>query len=181
MPGNSLESIIYEHVIYGASTILTGQSSIRSAAIQAEDLEEAIKQAKPLFDAEDAEEASKPAKETDTIDEAAGSYDYNVQDAHSDLLQILDVYNATVIDGRYIEELIHDPKAVAKKLGVQLSKTAAVALKEAGSGVAKNYALRFKLSKGKKIVAVAIAVVIAIRAEEKPYKIVVDSSGLVKV
>ncbi len=168
MPRNILEGIIYQHVIYGAGTILTGRSNISAALIQPDELEAAIAHAKPLFDAEDARESS-------------DSRGYDVERAQSDLRQVLDVYNATVIDGRFIDDLVTDPKSVAAKLGVQLSDSAAAALQEAGAAVAKRFAARFALSDGKKIVAVVIAAVIVIRAEEKPYKIVVDSSGLVKV
>ena len=182
MPRNTLEGIVYQHVIYGAGTILSGQSNIKSALIQPEDLEVAIAQAKPLFDAEDAREALQPNEsgKTSVLNESSENDEYDVKQAHSDLQQILDVYNATVIDGRYIDELATNPKSVAAKLGVDLSDSAASALKEAGVTVANHFARRFALSGGKKIVAIVIVVGIAIRAEEKPYRIVVDSSGLVK-
>ena len=173
MPRNTLEGIIYQHVIYGAGTILTGRSSIRHARIQPDELEAAIAHAKPLFEAEDAREAKEPS-------EAAYSPEYDLERGQSDLQQILDIYNATVIDGRYIDDLATNPKSVAAKLGLNLSDTAASALQEAGAAVGRQFADSFALSPGKKIVAIAIVAVIAIRAEEKPYRIVVDSSGLVK-
>jgi len=176
MPRNTLEEITYQHVIYGAGTILTGRTSIKAALIQPDELEAAIAYAKPLFEAEDAREANTPPE----LSESSEADEYSSERGHSDLQQILDVYNATVIDGRFIDDLATEPKLVAAKLGIELSDSAASALKDASAAVAQRFARRFSISSGKKIVAIAIVAVIAIRAEEKPYRIVVDSSGQIK-
>jgi hypothetical protein len=167
MAKNPLESIIYQHVIYGARTILTGRSNIKAALILPDELEAAIAHARPLFDAE-----------TQKGNDSSG---YDLKSAETDLRQILDVYNAAVIDGRFIDDIATDPKSVAAKLGLKLSDSAAAAMEEARAAVAERFLGSFALSDGKKIVAVAIVVVIVIRAEEKPYEIVVDSSGVIKV
>jgi hypothetical protein len=169
MARNLLENITYQHVIYGARTILSGRSNIRAALIQPEEFEAAIAHAKPLADAEI--ERSRGSSE---------SSEYDLKRGESDLYQILDVYNATVIDGRFIDDLATDPKSVAAKLGIQLSDSAAAAMEEARVAVAGRFGYSVAL-RPSKIVAIAIVVVIAIRADEKPYEIVVDSSGLIKV
>jgi hypothetical protein len=47
--------------------------------------------------------------------------------------------------------------------------------------VVRRFGDRFAIADGKKIVAVAIVVVIAIRAESKSYEVVIDSSGLIEI
>lgn len=183
MAKNTLQGIIYQHVVYGAGTILTGRSDIRAALVQPEELEAAILHAKPLFDAHyhKASDSFAPDHKASDSVESSDTRNYDLASAHSDLQQILDVYNATVIDGRFIDDLATDPKSVAEKLDVGLSESAVAALLQAGATVAGRFAGSFALAINPRIVAIAITVVIAIRAEEKPYKVVVDSSGLIKV
>ena len=116
MPRSPLEGIIYQHVVYGAGTILTGRSNIRDASIQPDELEAAIAHAKPLFDAHDRDAHDRDARNRDAQDqESSERSEYDLERGRSDLRQILDVYNATVIDGRYIDELATDPKICASR------------------------------------------------------------------
>lgn len=167
MSNNNLynNNIIYQHAVYGTGTTLTGQSNIRAALIQPDELQAAVVHAKPLFQAHDHE-----------------SYESDLQQGEYDLQQILQLYNATVIDGRFIDDLATDPKSVAAKLGVELSDPAASEIKRARAAVANRFGDNFNYAlRPSKIVAIAIVVVIAIRAESKPYDVVIDSSGLIKV
>jgi hypothetical protein len=163
MPRNTLESIIYEHALYGTGAMFSRYPDSREAPIQAHELRAAVEHARPLLQSEVSE-----------------------YESQAPLQQIVRLYNATVIDGRFIDDLHRDPRGVAQRLGVELSDSAAAELREAGTTVANHFGSRFdftdaELANGKKIVAVAIVAVIAIRAEARPYSIVIDSSGMIKV
>jgi hypothetical protein len=165
MAENPLESIIYQHVVYGTGTILTGYPDLRAAPIQPAELQAAVAHAKPLLQGHEYESS---------------------QSSDDDLQQIRRLYNATVIDGRFLDDLAIDPKSVAAKLGVELSDSAEAEIKGARKAVAGRFGPRFgfegfEVANGKKIVAIAVVVVIAIRAQKTPYDVVIDSSGVIKV
>lgn len=168
MAKNSLDAIIYQHVVYGAGTILTGQTDIRSALIQPEELEAAIAHAVPLLKARGADQKEGKANK---------SSQYGLPQATSDLQQILSLYNATVTDGQFIDDLVTDPKAVAERLGLDLSDSAAAAMEQTQSTVVQN----FNTFGWPKIVIVAIMVGIALAAETDGSELVIDSSGVIKV
>jgi hypothetical protein len=93
-----------------------------------------------------------------------------------DAQKILDLYNATVTDGRYIDDLVADPIGVARKLNVRISKQAAEALKQAGS----IEAFRPEVQGWSQILIVAIVIVIVFGPHVEGTQ-VVDSSGIVKI
>jgi hypothetical protein len=165
---NSLDAIVYRHVVYGAGTILTGQTDIRSALIQPEELEAAIVQAMPLLKTRGADQKG---------GKASKSSQYGLPQATSDLQQILSLYNATVTDGQFIDDLVTDPKAVADRLGLDLSDSAAAAMEQAQSTVVQNFNT-FGLPK---LVIVAVMIGIALAAETGASELVIDSSGVIKV
>ena len=177
MARNTLEKITYQHVVYGAGTILSGKPNIRSALLAPEDFEAAILHAKQLLE----------TLEPDGGASTGSSDGYDSSNAYADLRQVLDLYNATVIDGRFIDDLATAPKSVAARLGLEISDAAAAAIEEGRKAVVQRFGTTFSVSSelsvssGKKIVAVAIAAIIVIRADEKPYEIIVDSSGVIKV
>lgn len=177
MPQNPLERITFQHVIYGAGTILAGRTDIRAALVQPDELEAALAHAKPLLEGPEHHHGNHHHGGPESNE----PHDYGSSEAASDLRQVLSLYNATVVDGRYIDALATDPKAVAAKLDLELSDTAALAIEEARKAVVQRFGDTFAVSGGKKIVAIVIVGVIAIRAESKPYEVVVDSSGLIKV
>jgi hypothetical protein len=187
MARNNLESIRFEHVVYGTSKILNPKATSRDAPIQVEEIERAIESARRLIQNDTDEEASTTkSKKKGKISQSAGGYetgDQTKEEGSYDLAQVLNLYNAAVVDGRFIDDLIRDPMDVAKMLDVEISESAAQELVNAGQTVANHFGPRadFALGSGKKIVAVAVVVVIAIRAETKPYDVVIDSSGIVKV
>lgn len=175
MAKNPLEKITYQHILYGAATILSGQIDVEDALLQPEDLERALLRAKPLLEAPDDDLAFV------TAEGSLRPGEYSAQQVSSDLRQVLDLYNATVIDGRYIDELATNPRSVAARLDMPLSDAAAAAIEHARKLVVQRFGTSFEVADGKKIVAVAIVVVIVIRAEAKPYDVVIDSSGVIKV
>lgn len=153
------ENIIYQHVISGAGTILTGQQDISVAPMQLRELQAAVVHAKQLFQAEG----------------------YKAEDyKEDDLQQIVQLYNATVTDGRFIDELATDPKSVAARLGVELSDSAAEEFTRARTAVVNHFG-GVSPFLPKRIIAIAIVVVIAIAAKPESYDVVIDSSGVVKL
>jgi len=170
----TLENIIYQHVVYGTGTIYNPHTDSREALIQPHELQEAIEQVKPLLQSS--------GRKTPESSDPALQYDQQKRD--SVLQEILRLYNATVIDGRFIDDLPRDPKSVAARLSIQISDAAEAELKEAGQTLASQFGTRFDFALsggGKKIVAVVVAAIIVIREEPNPYTVVVDSSGVIKV
>jgi hypothetical protein len=104
----------------------------------------------------------------------------NLNDA--DAQQLLELYNKTVTDGRYLRDLIGDPAGVAAKLNVSLSASAAEAMKRIGT----MRALQTALEEGGKItpylfVAVVVIAIVVVIAFGPGGSVVVDSSGIVKI
>lgn len=189
MAKNNLQSIKFEHVLYGASKTLNPDSTSEEAPIQVEEIERAVKAATRLIQTHEGHDTGKHETATKKKAASKSKEKYDEDDHHAAqegsyaLAQVVSLYNATVTDGRYIDDLIKDPAWVAHELGMELSEEAAFELVSAGQAVNAHFGPRadFALGTGKKIVAAAVVVFIAIRAETKPYDVVIDSSGLVKV
>ena len=95
--------------------------------------------------------------------------------------ELLELYNATVSDGRYIGELTTDPAGVAKKLKVKVSDNAVAAIKKAGSIKALQTSDQVSAAVSPIVAVVVVAVVIVIVfGPKEPKRKVVDSSGIVK-
>jgi len=100
----------------------------------------------------------------------------------ADAQQVLDLYNKTVTDGRYLGDLMTDPAGVAAKLGVPLSATAEAAIKRVGSIQALHTAAEETRLAPLIVVIVVIAIVIVIVfGPPRDQAVVVDSSGIVKI
>jgi len=151
------ESIIYQHAITGVGRIFTGPQDSRTALIQPHELQAAVLHAEPLFQAAD-HKASE-----------------------ADLEQVVQLYNTTVADGRFIDELLTDPKSVAAKLGIEFSDSAAEEFKKGVAAIAHRFGSVSPFLP-KKIIAIAIAAGIVLAAEpSESYDLVFDSSGLLKL
>lgn len=152
------ENIIYQHVVLGPGTILTGPQDIQSVPVQPGELQTAITNAKQLLQAK--------------------KYDLSEDDRQ----QIVQLYNATVVDGRFIDELATNPKLVATRLGIELSDSAAAQLTQAGTDVAHHFGT-ISPYLPKRIIAIVVVVVLIVAGARvpEPRDVVIDSSGRVKL
>lgn len=115
------------------------------------------------------------------LQQQAASANLNLSPA--DAQQALDLYNATVTDGRYLKDLMTDPAGVANKLSLPLSATAAQQIKTVGSMQAFQPG-GTALSAQSPVEVVCVAIIVLILARPvgvAPTQVVVDSSGVVKV
>jgi hypothetical protein len=100
----------------------------------------------------------------------------------ADVQQVLDLYNMTVTDGRYLRDLMTDPAGVAEKLRVPLSAAAEAAIKQVGNTRAIQTMDREQAAPVVvAVVVVAVVVVIVFGPKEPRRRTVVDSSGIVKM
>jgi hypothetical protein len=90
----------------------------------------------------------------------------------------LELYNAVIADGRYLDELIEDPQLAADRLGQRVSSEAADLLRRAMS-LEPGLGLVRELSRGRLAITVFIAIVI-LAADQPAEEVVIDDSGLVK-
>jgi hypothetical protein len=155
-------SIVYRHLI-PESEAAERRPGVPYPAIQPQDLEDAYEIAKDKVDSIDLEVSGE------------------------DQEQMVELYNATVTDGRYIKDFATNPKSVAENLGLPISDSAAAAIVQVGDavGVTAN-----PDHPALAIVAIAIIVVFIIvqlpsdRREgrgDEAEKVVIDSSGLLKL
>jgi hypothetical protein len=107
----------------------------------------------------------------------------NVQVSEDDARQMVDLYNATVADGRYLKELTTDPAKVARELARPLSAAGEAGLKQLGELRAVSLARDDAVIPLVGAVAVVGIVVIGITLIVDPHvrePVVVDSSGTLK-
>ncbi|MFG3257216.1 hypothetical protein [Streptomyces sp. NPDC048172] len=108
--------------------------------------------------------------------------DLGIQLSDSDAGQLMDLYNAAVKDGRYLDDLVSDPAGVAKRLKMRISKNAAAELKRAGSIEAlRTEQGKAAIGPGVAVVVVAVVIVVVFGPKDRPRPQVVDSSGVVKI
>lgn len=90
--------------------------------------------------------------------------------------EALALYNATVTDGRYIQDFKTDPAGVAAKLGLPISQATVDAIKEVSSlGPVRTPGGAAEISD-----VVAAAIIVLVLAVSPDQELVVDSSGLLK-
>lgn len=96
--------------------------------------------------------------------------------------EVLDLYNDVVGDGRYIGEFQHDPRGVAKKLGLKVSKDAldlVTAISRRMDGDVGIVAAAVVVSVS--VVAVAVTTAIVSSHADRRSRILIDDSGKVKL
>lgn len=95
--------------------------------------------------------------------------------------ELLDFYNKVVEDGRFVEKVLADPKTVAAQLELPISDRAvelAVALNgHSDSAIGAGAIVVISIA----VVAIAVAVAIHDSAADRRSKVVIDSSGKVKL
>jgi hypothetical protein len=102
-----------------------------------------------------------------------------------DRREVLELYNAMVVDGRYIRDFIIDPRSVARTFDMPISDAAADAIVRAGQEMTIDEEVTTEAFAPVAIVAIAIVVIfiavqIPVPADEQA-SLVVDSSGVVKL
>jgi len=91
--------------------------------------------------------------------------------------EVLDLYNAVIEDGQYIEGFLQQPLQVARKLGLKPSKQAIAVVVAAGTGEASDAVLAAAVVVSVAVVGAAITTAIVSSHADRRDRILIDESG----
>jgi len=107
----------------------------------------------------------------------------DVRLTEADARQVVDLYNAAVVDGRFLKDVMARPGWVAEQLDLPLSDDAETAIQQAGELPAVQIAKRAVVPFVGVVAVVAVPVIVVVIIIDPHIKepVVVDASGVLKL